>query len=260
MQRVDKRRLRKFYEEEAKRTSHQQLMYVKGSRHGSWWHRKRLNYVISFLTKAFKENHVTTFADLGCAEGYYLHHVTSAWNNVFCVGADIARNYIKKAKIKVKKSTADFIVCALENLPFRENCFDVVLCSEVLEHVPDHHKALAELHKVAGKHLVISFPGHSYIYKAISKVGVLKRLVDNITPGVGHISDIAVSDVESSTKTHNVSMQIRIGGVLPLELYKFLYSVKLVNMIDNLLCKILEHLHTVNYATIHVMKVTKESS
>ncbi|MEA2089433.1 MAG: hypothetical protein U9O89_01555, partial [Thermoproteota archaeon] len=72
MQRIDKRHLKKFYEEEAKRISHQQLMYVKGSKHKLWWHRKRLKYVVSFLTEAFKEHHVTTFADIGCAEGYYL--------------------------------------------------------------------------------------------------------------------------------------------------------------------------------------------
>jgi ubiquinone/menaquinone biosynthesis C-methylase UbiE len=260
LQCVGSKQLREFYEKEAKRISHQQLMYVRGGKYGLWWHRKRLEYIMSFLKEAFKNCHTTTFADIGCAEGFYLRYITSAWDNVFCVGVDIARNYIKKAKSKVEKPKSDFVVCALENLPFREDCFEVVLCSEVLEHVPNYRKALSELHKVARKGLVISFPGHSYFYEIIRKVGVLRKLIDKITPHVGHVSEVTVSYVESFARARKMSTRVRIAGVLPLELYKFFWSIKLVDMTDNLLCRILEWLHNVNYATIHIMKIEKESN
>ncbi|PNQ75299.1 SAM-dependent methyltransferase [Hanstruepera neustonica] len=34
------------------------------------------------------------------------------------------------------------------NLPFEDNCFDVILCNHVLEHIPDDTKAMQELHRV----------------------------------------------------------------------------------------------------------------
>lgn len=34
------------------------------------------------------------------------------------------------------------------NLPFEDNSFDVVLCNHVLEHIPDHKKAMQELYRI----------------------------------------------------------------------------------------------------------------
>ena len=45
-------------------------------------------------------------------------------------------------------------------LPFKDNSFDVVICSEVLEHIPENRAAIAELVRVLkkGKKLVVSVP------------------------------------------------------------------------------------------------------
>lgn len=34
------------------------------------------------------------------------------------------------------------------DLPFASDSFDIILCNHVLEHIPDHHKALSELYRV----------------------------------------------------------------------------------------------------------------
>ncbi len=34
------------------------------------------------------------------------------------------------------------------NLPFEDNCYDVILCNHVLEHIPDDNKAMQELYRV----------------------------------------------------------------------------------------------------------------
>lgn len=259
---VDRKHLKKFYEEEAKHLSHQELMYLKGNKHNLWWHRKRLKYVLSFLSEILRESQLATFVDIGCAEGYYIGRVASVYGDVHCVGADIAHTYVKKAKNSVKRSNVDFTVCDIENLPFKERCFDIVLCSEVLEHVPNYRKAFAELYRIARKYLVISFPGYSYIYKVVSKAHILKGLVDNVIPNVGHVSEITVYNIKSLLKTYNykASVEIKIGGALPLQLYKIIPCIKLVDVIDNMACKILEHFGATDCMTIHVMKIVKEGN
>lgn len=255
---LDRKHLKKFYEEEAKRLSHQESMYLKGNKHNLWWHRKRLNYILSFLIGILKQPQITTFADIGCAEGYYIKRVISIRNNLFCVGADIAHTYIKRAKTIVKNSNADFAVCIAENLPFKGNCFDIVLCTEVLEHVPDYHKALNELCRITRKHLVISFPGHSHTYEVFSKVGFLKRMFINRLPNVGHVSEVTISDIELLMKACGMSVQIEIGGALPLQFYKIIPSIRLVDIIDDLLCKILKALGALEHVTIHVVRILKK--
>jgi len=45
-------------------------------------------------------------------------------------------------------------------LPFYDNTFDIVICSEVLEHIPDGKKAMSELVRILkpGKILAVSVP------------------------------------------------------------------------------------------------------
>lgn len=47
---------------------------------------------------------------------------------------------------------------SVTELPFDDDSFDLVLCLEVLEHIPEPATALAELARVAGERLVVSVP------------------------------------------------------------------------------------------------------
>jgi ubiquinone/menaquinone biosynthesis C-methylase UbiE len=98
--------------------------------------------------------------DAGCGRGYYIH-ILSGFDFIKVLeGIDLNARYlsiIKKSnlpkKVKVQKAS-------LFSLSFKDNYFDFVVCSEVLEHVRDDVKALKELHRVLkpnGK-LVITVP------------------------------------------------------------------------------------------------------
>jgi SAM-dependent methyltransferase len=67
---------------------------------------------------------------------------------------EVALQKLLKAQSKLEYHSADlaskraaehFDICAI---PYPDNTFDVILCSHVLEHVPDDRKAMAELYRV----------------------------------------------------------------------------------------------------------------
>ena len=55
---------------------------------------------------------------------------------------------------------ADFILADAQHLPFRDNAFDKVMCTEVMEHVPDDKAGIRELYRVAkpGAGVAVSVP------------------------------------------------------------------------------------------------------
>lgn len=83
------------------------------------------------------------------------------------VGNKTVSDYLKKIGIKV--TTCDFdknlkpdVVADARKLPFKKDSFDIVLCAEVLEHIPlrDFKRALEEIKRV-GKSAVITLPHFS---------------------------------------------------------------------------------------------------
>jgi SAM-dependent methyltransferase len=93
--------------------------------------------------------------DLGCGEG---RHVISAYveGDVHSVGVDLSLQDLQTTAQKFSHfaepdSTAKSFSLSSANaleLPFADNTFDKVICSEVLEHIPDYRGALKEVERV----------------------------------------------------------------------------------------------------------------
>jgi SAM-dependent methyltransferase len=93
--------------------------------------------------------------DLGCGEGRHAISVYTS-EDVESVGVDLNPDDIETARKKSldfiehdnpKKSLTLSVADALD-LPFADCSFDKVICSEVLEHIPDYPGVLLEIYRV----------------------------------------------------------------------------------------------------------------
>ncbi|MBS7247152.1 MAG: class I SAM-dependent methyltransferase [Candidatus Jordarchaeales archaeon] len=87
--------------------------------------------------------------DVGCGVGGACLTLANHANQV--VGIEINSLAIQLAKLNAKKAkngVIDFILASGLNLPFKEGCFNLTICNDVLEHVEDKHKLLKEIHSV----------------------------------------------------------------------------------------------------------------
>ncbi len=98
----------------------------------------------------------TKLLDIGCGEG---RHTAGAcrFKGVFCTGADISHKSLLKAQEKLELNRqffpldgaiGAFSAADITELPFENNSFDIVICSEVLEHIPMDNEALNEIMRV----------------------------------------------------------------------------------------------------------------
>ena len=106
--------------------------------------------------------------DIGCGEGRHTIR-TCQEPGAICIGADFGFDNLRTTKSKLEfheklndLSCRNWALSAMDitDLPFKNNSFDVVICSEVLEHIPDDEKAVSELIRILkpGKILAVSIP------------------------------------------------------------------------------------------------------
>jgi len=105
-------------------------------------------------------NHIDfkTFLDVGCAEGMFLLAAKSLRPSCEIYGIDFSRAAVRKAQGYTSKAESHLVRADALHLPFRNQLFDVVLCSETLEHVVDDLAATKELARVCGKLCLITVP------------------------------------------------------------------------------------------------------
>lgn len=103
--------------------------------------------------------------DVGCGTG---RHACEIFRTLGAdvVGIDLNMEDLRKAALTLYfmdgVNHGSWIISRADatKLPFRDSSFDVVICSEVLEHIPGNREAIAELVRVLkpGKNLVVSVP------------------------------------------------------------------------------------------------------
>lgn len=182
--------LHKYYENEAMEEHRQKKMY-QSDKYNSYWQNVRLNEIKNFIKKIGAEK----FLDVGCAEGLYIDIFKNLHKNSDVFGLDIAHNYLKKIKVNNKDKDVSPIQGDTNDLPFKVDSFDIVLCSETLEHVLDPKKSFYELCRVSKKYIIISIPGHTLFFFIGRLIGIIKE--ENIydlfsSPGKGHINELNI--------------------------------------------------------------------
>jgi SAM-dependent methyltransferase len=119
------------------------------------------------LTVEFDElklGHGRRILDAGCGNGRHLCEAYRLQGPVV-VGTDLRADECSKSKTMLKlmdKGQAGWLVMQsdLANLPCKDASFDIVICSEVLEHINDHLRVIKELARVLkeGGDMVITVP------------------------------------------------------------------------------------------------------
>ena len=97
-----------------------------------------------------KKNTCHKVLDVGCGDGRHLQ-VASQFGYTQLYGIDLDEKSLEKAQTRLKHQKPTLSVGNIQSLAFPQNSFEIVICSEVLEHVDDVEKSLKNLYKVTKK-------------------------------------------------------------------------------------------------------------
>lgn len=104
---------------------------------------------MDFLEKNLNIYNGKTLLDVGCGEGNYFH----LYKDKEYFGIDL-----------LESTNPRIIKCNAENILFKDNYFDTVVCMDVLEHVTYPNKVLKEIYRILkpnGK-LILSVPNYNF--------------------------------------------------------------------------------------------------
>lgn len=122
--------------------------------------RRRAKWI---LEKIYFKN-PKSILDIGCGDGFYLYLLYSLFPNVKIIGVDNDKNALKSASSNLKGGSVKLKYEDIYNLSFYNNSFDVVILSEVLEHLDDDFKGLQQVYRILKSKglLLISVPNRNY--------------------------------------------------------------------------------------------------
>ncbi len=96
--------------------------------------------------------------DVGCGEGVLTYEWAERLGDKRIVGIDLDDPELKAHWDERSRPNLEYRCEEATQLPFADGEFDVATAIEVLEHVPDPEATVAEMARVAERHLLVSVP------------------------------------------------------------------------------------------------------
>ncbi len=119
-----------------------------------------LNNFLKTVVATVRPLQITTVLDVGCGEGFTLARLKKVHIGKVYEGIEkdlVAIELGKKLYPKVTIKEGD-----IYKLPYKSNSFDLVMATEVLEHLDNPKKAYRELLRVSKKYVLLSVPNEPW--------------------------------------------------------------------------------------------------
>ncbi len=149
--------------------------------------------------------------DLGCGDG----RVTALLGAREVTGADVSEVALTRASRRVPSAT----LVALQpdaDLPFADGSFDLVLCTETLEHVRDTQTLMSEIRRVLtpGGKLALTTPAHARATAAKLLVRGFESGFNPLSPHLRFYTGRSLNDLLDATGFGLTSIVTRRGTLL----------------------------------------------
>ena len=145
--------------------------------------------------------------DVGCGEGFLTEQWARRLGPRQVVGLDLSDPKLEADWRARERPNLRFVAGRAEELPFADREFDMVTAIETLEHVPDPDRALAEMARVARRHLLVSVPREP-LWRALNVVrGAYVRELGN-TPG--HLNHWSRRGFGELVARHGEVLEVRV--------------------------------------------------
>lgn len=196
--------------------------------------------------------------ELGCGTGDMWKGHIDLLKNINLTLTDFSDGMLKTAKEKLGNlSNVSYKTVDIQNIPFEDNCFDIVIANMMLYHVPDINKGLSEVKRVLkerGTFYCATYGEHGiveYISNLLKDYGVKSNVNTNFTLQngkeqlKGYFSSVMRLNYEDALNVSNID-----------DIIDYIYSLQSMTNISNIKREILKEVlesHKAN-GVLHIPK------
>jgi 2-polyprenyl-3-methyl-5-hydroxy-6-metoxy-1,4-benzoquinol methylase len=144
--------------------------------------------------------------DVGCGEGVLTQRWAEQLGERRIVGIDLEDPKLEAEWATRRRPNLEYRAMRAEHMPFADDEFDLASAIEVLEHVPDPEHTVAEMARVARRHLLVSVPREP-LWRGLNIArGAYVRSLGN-TPG--HLNHWSKRSFVAMLANHGEVLQVR---------------------------------------------------
>lgn len=158
----------------------------------SEFHKRRIDSTIYLLNLALGSSISNPkILDIGCGEGHITAEIQKNFLDAEISGLDYSISAINYAVEKF--SRIDFCVADAHNLPYCDNYFDVVVCNNLWEHVPDPLLLLKGIRRILKDkgYLILSTPSRYRLYNLLN----ILRGRSTVLMSSHHVTEYSIGQV-----------------------------------------------------------------
>lgn len=133
--------------------------------------------------------------DAGCGEGFITNLLYNNLKNAEFTGIEFTKEALEIAREMNKN--INFVQGDIYEMPFKDLSFDIVICTEVLEHLEDPEKAVSELKRLSKKYILLTVPNEPWF--CLGNLIALKN-INRLGNPIDHINHWTFGDFKKFAK------------------------------------------------------------
>ena len=157
----------------------QQTLYNSKNPTRRWLHCIRRDWLIEMIYRYAIEKQQRLALEVGPGSGIYLPILAERFEKV--IASDVEEAYIKYAScLQDKYPNLSLVIDDITNSRLSEASFDLIVCTEVLEHIADSVSAIREMYRLLkpGGLLILSTPQKWSPLELTAKIAFMPGIID----------------------------------------------------------------------------------
>jgi ubiquinone/menaquinone biosynthesis C-methylase UbiE len=194
-----------------------------------FWQKNRINWIIERAMEIEGKKNKSG-ADLGCGSGVITRQLSAHYKEF--IGLDISNNAIEYCNNK-RGVNDTYIRSNLEKIPLNKESINLVVCSEVIEHVEKYETMMLEIKRILKKNgvLILTTPNYSSTWPFVEFLWDVFGRGRNYRKQ--HISKMSIKKIKKLMEDNNFKI-IEIKTFFLLSPFLCIFSERLANKLFKL--------------------------